>query len=222
MNKLQLVSDIMLKLQKGKPSDDFELDESQIAFWITTERDGLIKEYLEDRVKNGLTVDDYFVIQESCKPLNNETDPCIDDDSERIYVRLKKQPLDIFGDKGIVLMKTNEGSYIYKARLSTINIINNLQFAKPSTKNLVYYRDGQTKIVIEGIPKSLEAIVEILVWYVPKEDVECLADTDEVSVPNELLPILLERVEAIARRQMFGVQPDLDNNGKDDTTANGQ
>ena len=220
MTKNALVSDIMLKLQKGKPSDDFELEPSQVAFWITITRDGLIKEYLDDKASKGLSVDDYFVIQESCKPLNSETEPCIDDDSERIYIRLKSQPLDIYGDKGIVLIKTNEGSYIYKTRLSTVNIINNLAFAKASTKNLIYYRDGQTKLVIEGIPSSLKSIVEILVWYIPKEDVESLADDDEVSIPNELLPILLERVEEIARRQMFGIQPDLENNGKDDT--NGQ
>jgi hypothetical protein len=220
MTKNQLISDIILRVTKGLPSDDLELEPSQVAFWINIVSDLVVKEYLDAKLADGKAIDSFFIKQESCKPLNNEADPCIDDDKERIYVRLKQEPMDLYMDKAIVLMKTNEGSYIYKADLSTIDQIGLLEFAKPSTNNLVYYRDGKTKVVIEGIPRSLMSIVEIIVWYVPKQDIECLADTDEVAIPNELIGLVQEGVEDLARRQLFGVQ-DINNNGVDETAQNG-
>lgn len=215
MTKNQLISDIILRITAGKPSDDLEIEPSQVAFWINIVRDAIVKAYLDDKVEDGLSIDDYFVIPESCKPLNSETDPCIDDDKERIYIRLKREPMDIYKDRAIVRVITNEGSFINKARLSTIDVIHNLNFAKPAINNLVYYRDGKTKLVIEGIPQEMKNVVEILVWYVPKEDILCLDDDDEVSIPNELLPEILQAVEDIARRELHGPE-DKKNDGDQD------
>lgn len=215
MTKNQLISDIILRITAGKPSDDLEIEPSQVAFWINIVRDAIVKAYLDDKVEEGLSIDDYFVIQESCKPLNSETDPSIDDDKERIYIRLKKVPMEVYKDRAVVRVITNEGSFINKGRLSTIDTIHHLNYAKPSITNLVYYRDGKTKLVIEGIPLELRDVVEIIVWYVPKEDLLCLADDDEVSIPNELLPEILQAVEDIARRELYGPE-DKENDGDQD------
>jgi hypothetical protein len=215
MTKNQAISDIILRVTKGKPSDDLELEPLQVAFWLNIARAQLLKEYLDGKLEAGFSVDDYFVIQETRKPLNNETDPCIDADEERMYIRLKRAPVELFKDKAIVLIKTNEGSYVHKAKLDTIDTIRNLEFAKPSTKNVVYYRDGKTKLVIEGVPRSLEAVVEFLVWYIPTEDYMEMDDDCEMGLTNELAAILLDRVETIARRELFGFE-DLANNGSQD------
>lgn len=213
--KLMLISDLMLRLQKCKPSDDFELSSSQVAFWLTNERDELVKQYLDGRLQSNLNVDNYFIKKESCKALNEETDPCVDEDQERIYIRLKKQPLDLFKDLGVVRVRSSDGSVINKAQISTIDVIDDLEFGKSSTSNLIYYRDGKTKLVIEGIPVGLKDIVEIIVWYIPKENILDLQDDDEVTIPNELIPMLMERAEDTAKRQMFGFA-DLTNDGVDD------
>lgn len=220
MTKNELISDIILRITKGKPSDDLELEPSQVAFWLDLASDTIIKQYLDAKLSEGKNIDDFFVIQESCKPLNNEADPCIDDDEERIYIRLKREPMDLFNDRSIILVKTNEGSYVYKANLNTIDMVRHLEFSKPSTSNIVYYRDGKTKLVIEGIPDSMKAVVEILVWYVPKGNISCLDDDDQVNIPSEILGLIQEAVEDTARRQMLGIQ-DVANNGLDESGQNG-
>ncbi len=183
-----------------------------------SKRDEIVKQYLDSKLQSNQSIDNYFIKKESCKALNEETDPCIDEDKEKIYIKLKRQPLDLFKDLGVIRVKTSDGSTINKAQISTIDFIDDLEFAKPSTANLIYYRDGKVKLVIEGIPEGLKNIVEIIVWYVPKENILDLNDDDEVTIPNELIPMLMERSEELARRQMFGFA-DLENNGVDDTPS---
>lgn len=215
MIKSKLISDIILRITKGKPSDDLELEPRQVAFWINIVRDELVKEYLDSKAEKGVSVDDFFVKREPCKPLVSEDFIDIPDTEERLYVCLKFPPIEVYGDRGIVRITTSEGSMIKKARLSSIDFIKKMEFSKPTENNLVYYRDGKTKIIIEGIPLALKDLFTIYVWYVPQENIEDLSDTDEVNIPNELIPELQRRVEDIARRQMFGFS-DNENNGKDD------
>lgn len=218
--KTMLISDLMLRLQNGKPSDDYELSRTQAAFWLSNIKDQVIKEYIDTRLEERIAIDDYFFKQESCKAINEESDPCIDEDAERIYIRLKYQPLDLYKDMGVVRLRTSEGSTINKAKINTIDIVGDLEFGKPSVRNLVYYRDGKTKIVIEGIPKGLKDTVEIIVWYIPKEDLLNMNDDDEVRIPSELIPELMERAEELGRRQMSGMEDDI-NNGLNDIAGNG-
>lgn len=213
--KNQLISDIILRVTKGKPADDFELEPSQVAFWINLVRDKILKTYLDSKIGNNLGIEDYFVVKEPCKALNEESEPCIDDDKERLYIKLKKEPLNILKDAAIVRIITNEGSYVKKAKITTIDWVNNLEFGKPTEDNVVYYRDGAQKIIIEGIPRAMKDEIEFFVWYMPKEDLLCMSDDEEVTIPGEFLPDLLDEVEKLARRQMYGTG-DVTNDGTDD------
>ena len=214
MTKSQLISDIILRITKGKPSDDLELEPRQVAFWLTLVRDALVKEYLDRKGEAGLQPDDFFVKKEAYKQLLVEQYPDIDDENERMYINLSCSPLEIYGDRGVVRVATSEGSWVKKAKLSTIDFIKNMEFSAPSVKNLVYYRDGQKKVIIDGVPQSMKDSVSIYVWYVPRIDIEQLDDDDDVIIPNELIGIVQDEVEKIARRQMFGFA-DTENDGKD-------
>lgn len=215
MTKSQLISDIILRVTKGKPADDLELEPKQVEFWINMVLDGLVKDSLDEKIGSNDRIPDFYVVKESCKKLYQETYECVEDDDERIYVELKKPVLEILGDNAVVRVTTNEGTMIHKSRLSTIDFISNMEFAKPSTKNLVYYRDGKQKLVICGIPSSMIDVIEIFAWYVPQTDLECFDDEEELPIPSDLIEELQIRVEEIARRQMYGTG-DVENDGQDD------
>lgn len=213
--KSQLISDIILRLTKGKPADDFELEPSQVAFWLQLGLDKIVTDTINAHINNYGFVPEFYIINEKCKALNTESLTCVDDDKERLYLRLSKPPLEILGDRAIVRVKTNTGDTTYKARLSTIDFIEKLEFAKPSLDNLVYYRDGSDMLVIKGIPRALRDTVEFFVWYVPQTNLECFGDNEEIPIANYMLPALLDAVEDIARRQMYGSLSDVTNDGLD-------
>lgn len=217
MTKDQLISDVILRLTKGKPSDDLELERSQVAFWISIARDFVLKRYLEKRLTEGEPIDNTFIFKDTCKELNIESDFCLDD-CNRIYAILSKNPLDLSDDLGVVRVRTNDGQRVDKTDISAVDMIMEMEFCKPSVENLVYYREGQ-KLVIMGVPESMKDLVYITAWYVPKEDLSCLAETDEVNITPDLLMPILDAAEEIGRRQLFGPE-DLENDGQQDISNN--
>lgn len=213
--KNQLVSDIILRISKGKPADDLELEPKQVAFWIGLVLDGLVKDTLDDNLANATRVADFYVIKETCKWLEEETYACIAAGEQKMYVQTSKPVLELINDSAIIRVTTNEGSRVDKSRLSTIDFVEDMEFSKPSIKNLVYYRDGQKKLVICGIPNDLVDVVEIFVWYVPQTNLDCFLDDEELPISSDIIEELQMRVEELARRQMAGFG-DVTNDGFDD------
>jgi len=67
--KEMLVSDIILRISKGKPSDDQELEPRQVAFWIDQWLPFLVTDLLNKRVSMGLGIDpNYIKIEECAEP----------------------------------------------------------------------------------------------------------------------------------------------------------
>lgn len=215
MTKEQLISDIILRITKGKPADDLELERSQVEFWINIVLDEMVKNYLDEKALSFQQLPNFFIVREACKAIEQEDLDCIDDLYDRMYVMLSKPVYEVVGDKGVVRVKTSDNSTIRKSSLSTIDFISNIEFAKPSLNNLVYYRDGLQKLIINGIPVQMKDVIEIIVWYVPRPDLECFADDEELPIQPDMVAELQDRVEDIARRQMFGFG-DVTNDGFDD------
>ncbi len=213
--KNQLVSDIILRIYKGKPSDDGELEPKQVAFWISMVLEGMVKDNLDALVESGQYIPDFYVIKETCRQIQEEAYDCIEEDDERLYIDLRKPVYEIQGDRGIIRIITNEGTAVNKARLSTIDDVSNMEFSKPTIRNLVYYRDGKRRVIVLGIPRELKNVVELIVWYVPHTDIECFDDDDELPISPELIEEIQLRVEDLARRQMYGTA-DIENDGQDD------
>lgn len=219
-SKNALISDIILRITKSKPSDDLEIEPSQVAFWISKIGNEYIQKYLDKKLENGKSIDPFFYTKESYNFMDKEDDPLIDDDKDRVYITLDSPVLDLYCDNGVVRVFTTSGEKVNKTSLDSVDIVEDLEFAKSSTDNPLYYRDGQDKLVIMGIPYEMRFNLELIVWYVAKLDLECMEDTDEVKIPDEILPIILDEVEVLARREFSGAQ-DVENNGLDDVEQNG-
>jgi len=213
--KSQLISDIILRITKGKPADDLELEPKQVAFWLSMVLEGMIKDQLDALAEDGQDIPTFYVVKETCRQIQEEAYDCIEDEDERLYFDLRKPIYELNEDRAVVRVITNEGSFIHKAKLANIDFVSNMEFSKPSVRNLVYYRDGKRRIVVLGIPRELKNVVEVIIWYVPSVDIECFGDDEELPISDDLLEEVQLRVEEIARRQMFGFA-DVDNNGLDD------
>lgn len=211
MTKNALVSDIILRVTKGKPSDDLELEPRQIAYWIDLVGNSLLSKTLEKAITGDGVIDRSLIYKESCKPLLAEEEPCIDDENERVFIRICKDPIDLENDAGILRMTTNKGQRIDRITLEDVDIVEDLTYGRSATDRLRFYRENR-KLFIMGLSMSQEDPVSIIVWYVPRLDIQALKDNEEVNLPDDLLDDIIDAVEQKALRQVYGFE-DLQNDG---------
>lgn len=216
MTKEQLISDIILRVSGGKPSDDLELEPTQIAHWATVARDELVSAYLEKQIRSGKGIDPFFIEKEVGKQLNQETDSFVEPDDNRLYFEVDKTPLALANDMAVVRVLTQDGVKVDKVFLEEVDEINQLEFSKPGPENLVYYREKE-KIIILGVPVSMKDLIQFTVWYVPTQDINHIDDTDVIDIIPDLNATLLDIVEKMAKDQVYGPS-DIINNGQDDLT----
>jgi hypothetical protein len=214
MTKAELISDIILRITKGKPSDDLELEPRQIAYWANLILPGLVAKTVNEQVRSNAQVDPAYIIEENCLPLEEVVTSC---DSEckgfPFKVVLTYQPMYVIGDKGMLFVETSEGEIVHKISTDQLFLIKHLQFAKPQLGNLVYNRVKQT-LYIGGLDLEADEELSVNVKYIPRQDINALADTDQIYIGDDILDLLSDLVEEKARRQMLNSPEDLENNGK--------
>lgn len=214
----QLVDQIELMVYEGKPSDDVTLERAQIADLLSFYRDQLVKEHLDNLIKAGKGLESYYFEHFNSAQAQEESVAGVDDDDERLYITLPKQPMSLLNDRGVVKVTTNEGFIVLRSRLENIETIKNLRYAKPSPANMVWYRDNKT-IVIEGLFWKNKDSATFETVYIPTYTSQHLTEADEFKISDEFLPILLTQVEDVAKRQIYGSQSDDNNDGVDPKTA---
>lgn len=216
------IDDIMLRIYKGAgPSDDGELSRAQVQHLLAITRDDLAKQFLDTQIKAGAPIDSSYLERETSQAALSESESDVDEEDERLYVTLDKQPLSLIDDRGVVKVMTDEYITLYRTRIENLDVVKNLRYATPSSQNMVWYRDNR-KIIIEGLSyKNLNKSTFIVV-YAPTLASQTLTESSELKISDELLPVLLEQVENIARREIYGSVADTENNGQDITVQDGK
>jgi hypothetical protein len=206
----QLVSDVELQLNQGEISDDSSLDRRQIKFWLSNNLNALVANEINSKITRGEQIPSVYQKVDSLGISEDEESGEVD----RIFIELDEEVLTVNKDAGIVFVETDQRNQIDKASTETMTLFRNLRFSKPSETNLLYYRIGN-KLYIEGL-KSVDLPFEsIYVWYVPKQDILSLEDTDEVLVSDLVLPELIGMTVQQGKLQLYGTQPDVANDGTD-------
>ncbi len=95
-----------------------------------------------------------------------------------------------------------------------LNIIKNLRFSKPSRTSPVYYRQAK-RIFVEGVGEPEVDLSQITVYYVCKQDIMSLADTDEVIISDQLKPTVISAVVERLKLQLYGSEVDRESDGQD-------
>lgn len=200
----RLVDDIQARIYAGAPSDDSELPKEQVLHWLATTRDAVVKQKLDSDIANGRQLDSYYMERETCKEISQEDLDCVDDSEDRKFFTLSKTPMSLRKDMGVVKVLTNEGIPVMKARLEQLEMLRDMKYSKPSPTNLTYYRDGNTIVVLGVGDKDLTS-TEFIVYTIPTYSSQLLGLTDDLKISDDLLPVILDTVEEIARRELFGV-----------------
>lgn len=223
MTREQLISDIILRVTRGKPSDDLELEFSQVAFWIDLLLPGLIKKTLEDKIKKGEMIDPLYLTVEECVDARIKDSSCRECQNN-VYFDLCDEPLSLSQDRGIVKFSIEntlaDGSdWVDLVSASEVDTLFKLRFSKPSLKNIKAHRVGK-RIYLHGLTSDTYFIPKFNITYIAKPSVlEDLDDDDELKIGEELLAILAEEIEKIARRQMYSSAEDEENNARQDMTG---
>jgi hypothetical protein len=214
MTKEQFVSDVILQVLQSAPSDDTEIEKDQIAFWGSYHLEALQRQEIDTELKNARMIPPVYLERESCKPMSIESSDCGTGCQDRFYFTVAKPVLDLANDRGVAQVITDQGDIVYKASVESLNMFKRMRFAKPSSSNLLYTRQGQT-FYVEGIREEDIEFSEITIDYVPKQDIMSLSDTDELKVSSLLAPTLIDLVVQRLKLQMYGSTPDVANDGVD-------
>lgn len=220
MTKSELISDVILRLTRGKPSDDLEIEPSQVAFWIDLVLNGLVKQVLDDKIKKGIdSIDPAYICYDRLVPIKAGAQSY----SDNFYVDLCAEPLNLFRDRGVIRVSTEStltevGEWVDKMKMEEIDNLKKLKFSKPSLKNLKYHR-VKSRLYFYGFTNDTYQLVTLIIGYVPRtKALDDLGDDDPIYVGDEIPPLLAEELEKIGRRQISG-QDDNENDSQDDVKA---
>ena len=215
VTKKMFIDDIILRVTKGAPSDDLELEPSQIAYWIDMVAKTAIPQELNKAINNKEAIQSVYIEIEDNKVATVENVTMLSDNDDRCYITVSKPILNLVNDYGIVRIITEEGKHLDHVPIEYLDIINNLTFSRPNKNNLLYSRVGE-KLYIHGLNPKHVAIVKFSVYYIAAIDIFSMADNDVLKISDALLAIIGESVETMAMKQIGSVDPDVQNDAEDD------
>lgn len=212
--KERLISDIILQLTQGSPSDDLALEEEQVAYWLQYYLHDLIRREILDYQRKGQMIPPVYIRRDIALKLKEESVTDVDAVKQRIYAELVDDVLDLPRDGGIIRVLDYDRNLIQKTSVEELEHLRNLRFAKPSLNNILYYREGK-KIFIEGFNTADISFNPVMVSFIPKQDVLALADNGEILITDQLVPILIDLCVQRGKLELYGSETDKANDGID-------
>ena len=214
VTKRKLISDIELRVTNAKPSDDLSLPKEQISYWLDVQRDALVANYLNDLGRKGQPISSEYLSKQVFTEFDGvdvDGDSYVDD----VSLLLDKKPLNLLNDAGIVRVVDNGFREYHKRDLHNIQWLKDLKYCQPDTDTLTYHRENLT-LIVQGLVSALFNYDTVTVYYVTSYVAESPEFDDEFVIDENLLDILLEEVEMLARREIYETAEDLENDGEQD------
>lgn len=210
----KLVSDIELLVYQGDVSDDSTLEHSQIKFWLSYYTNQVVATECNSKLAKGEQVPSIYVKVAQCEPLTAEDVDCGDDCEDRVFVEIDDEILTLNKDAGVVRVITDEGDIVVKGFPGTMDMLHYMPFAAPSIENIIYYREGK-KFYLEGFKTVDIPFNKLNIWYVPKQNLLDLEDTDEVLLSDLALPQVMDLTLERAKQELYGSVADATSDGVD-------
>ena len=206
-----LISDIELRLSRGKPSNDFEIERSQIAHWLDISRDETVAEKLNAQILTDEDIDPFYVekIGEYTASLE-ENVPLFC--TRRHLFTIDSDILSLSEDRGIDRIVTNGGKILVQSTFDQIEYLQNLWFSKPSNENMMWYREGK-KVFVYGLSDITLNKIKFNVFGVKSNVGSSLSDSDAYPVSDDIVDIVIEKAEQIGLRELYGELEDRSSDG---------
>jgi hypothetical protein len=205
MTVAQFVSDVELAVYQGSISDDASIEKAQIKMWGTYHLNQLIVTELNGKTERGEMIPNLYITKETVG---------VDDDGDRVFAELENEPVNLNKGAGILQVWDDDDNEITKTDIQSLALYNRMRFSKPSPENVMYSHEGQ-KIYFPGLKVSDIPFEEISVWYVAKQDLLTMEETDEILASDLVLPEVVNAVIARGKQQLYGSQKDLENDGEE-------
>jgi hypothetical protein len=162
-----LADDIILRLTQSNPTDDSEIEKSQVMYLLAMNRDTLAKNYLDKQISNAQPIDTQMIDRYIADTVEIEDEDDIAIDDERLYVELTNQPLTLMNDMGVVQVLTQEYLPVLRYRNEHFTRYQNMRFTKASPSNICFYRYDK-KIIIKGLTqKNRDKTNSLLTMFLP-------------------------------------------------------
>lgn len=194
-----LVGDLELRLSKAKPSDELDIQYSQMAYWIDMARDEYTKEYIKEEKR----IDESLIME-----IDGLVPYAIQD---KVYIGMDIVPLEIKNGGGVIHLYDSDGNFLNKHSLSNKKFMNKLRFAKASACTIVYSLTG-TAIMIEGGSSDL-LNKTYSIALVPSELSRIKNPQDRMYIAPSTVKAILEIAEEIGLREISQGIYDTDNDG---------
>lgn len=218
MTLLQIVSDVILRLTGGRPTEDTEYSESHIAAIVDQTRAALFR---REMVKNRtMDIEAGWLLKEDCVTVTLEKAECHGDCCTRYKLNLSANVMDLPGDAGIVLVEICENNVRFRRTTAQdLRLFRHSRFVKFSKENPYYYRVGQDIYLLAGIRDLSNCVFTVI--YVPSYQAnDCFAVfKSEVAypIPDYLLAELVELAVTTLTGQTQRQDIDGQNDGKSTT-----
>jgi len=209
--RYEIRSDIILALTKGKPSDDFEIDDRQVDFWIDSERALILALKIKREGLFGLEsyTNSFDSIEIKTESIDGNTTGV---NNARYVVELPDAVLKLENDIGVYYVETEGGTQITRMKATDKAMMKRLRWAGPSETQILYYRTGENLILCGGNTNYLNN-GKVNLLLVLSDTTNSVDDQDDYPISGDDIPTL---VEACIRRgiQELQLPEDLLNDGK--------
>lgn len=199
-----MIADCILRITQGNPSDDLQIPDAQVSFWLDIVRARLVAELLKKEQE--LNFESFIVEKNNLEIKKDSTKK-----TDQYYVEIPT-PLSFMGDEGIYYVETEAGDEIYRISPHMKRTINDLRFGNPNRRRSAYYRVGD-RVYLKGNSVNFYENGKVNVMIIP-EDTTSISDTDEYPIDSKLLMDLVNGVEAIAKRELYETKEDKSNDGE--------
>jgi len=198
MTKGKFISDLRLRL--GGNSDDFDIDDRQIALWLDQARALVVKQSM---MTNGGEISPSLFVTYECVPVSRQKSSCAD--CYTYTLDLPATVLDLQDDSGINVFRPGGKSLDRRQSAAMSSLIQASGYAE----NVYWYRVGQSVRVEGRFPENIKFDV-----FIVPSDTGSVGDSDNYPIPSDLAMQILEMAEQIGRRQI-GTPLDVANDGAD-------
>jgi hypothetical protein len=177
--KAELISDIEIRLSRAKPSDDMEINQSLINFWIDNAANAVLSDHIESLLSRNEDIPAVYVTANRQNSISKETPEPADEQGIRYYVNISDlDVLEISSNHGIVRVTNSGGSVLTPAKYQDIRAMDGLWFSRANKDNMMWYKEDK-KIFIDGVTAELYNKIKIDVFYIPSINTSSLADNED-------------------------------------------
>lgn len=212
--KEQLISDVQLQLHQSFLTDDIAIEDDQIAVWASDFLNELVRRECTVAIRAGKSIPPVYITRETGLALTEEAIAEIDNEDQRMYLTLSNEVLDIEGDRGFIKLLDYDLNLIHKTSTENVEVINDLRFARATSENPLYYREG-TKVFVKGLATADLEFNEFIAHYIAKQDVLAMGDEDEIKATDQIVNALVDMLVAKGKAELYGTQQDVNSDGKD-------